>query len=113
MWPCTPLRRRHCTLPAPSYAHQVTTESVKENSLWGPGWAQVKAQWDLDPSVAFLNHGSFAACPRPILDRQAGLRREMERQPVEFLWRRLKTLTNEARREAAALLQADPDGLAF
>jgi isopenicillin-N epimerase len=83
------------------------------NPLWGEDWHSVRAQWDLDPTVTFLNHGSFGATPRPVLDRQAALRAEMEAQPVEFLWRRLKGLQQEARNRVAAFLKADPDGLAF
>jgi isopenicillin-N epimerase len=67
----------------------------------------------LDPSVAFLNHGSFGACPWPVLDAQTELRRRMERQPVEFLWRRLDGLTGDARDRTADFLGADPAGLAF
>ena len=83
------------------------------NPLWGEDWPAVRSAWVLDPSVTFLNHGSFGACPRPVLDRQAALRGEMESQPVDFLWRRLKGLQQEARGRVAAFLNADPDGLAF
>jgi len=24
--------------------------------------------WTLDPDVAYLNHGTFGACPRPVID---------------------------------------------
>ena len=67
--------------------------------------------WTLDPDVAFLNHGSFGACPRPVLARQAELRAQLERQPVEFFVRRYEGLIDEARADLAAFLGADPEAL--
>lgn len=69
--------------------------------------------WPLDPAVDYLNHGSFGACPRAVLDHQAALREEMEREPVDFLWRRLPRRLAAAREALGAFLGADPDGLAF
>ena len=46
--------------------------------------------WALDPTVTFLNHGSFGACPRAVLEFQARLRAELEAQPVRFLIRELE-----------------------
>ena len=75
--------------------------------------SDLRRLWDLDPEVAYLNHGSFGACPRPVLDHQADLRRQMERNPVEFLARRLEGMLDEARHTLAEFLGADPAGLAF
>jgi isopenicillin-N epimerase len=63
--------------------------------------------------VVFLNHGSFGACPLPVLDEYQRRQRELERRPVEFLARRLEGLLAEARGELAALVGADPDDLVF
>ena len=69
--------------------------------------------WALDPAVAMLNHGSFGACPRPVLQRQAELRREMEAEPVRFLNRRMPPLLDQSRRSLAATVGGEPENLVF
>lgn len=69
--------------------------------------------WALDPAVVFLNHGSFGACPRAVLAVQAGLRAELEANPVAFLGRALEGRLDVARARLAAFLRADPEDLAF
>ncbi|MEP6883244.1 MAG: aminotransferase class V-fold PLP-dependent enzyme [Gammaproteobacteria bacterium] len=71
------------------------------------------ALWYLDPSVTYLNHGSFGACPSTVLDRQAALRVEMEREPVDFLVKELPARLGAARQALAAFLQADSRDLVF
>lgn len=71
------------------------------------------AAWRLDPSVTFLNHGSFGACPGPVLDAQSAWRDRMEADPVAFLERDIDGLLAAARSSVASFLHADPDGLAF
>ncbi len=69
--------------------------------------------WCLDPSVTYLNHGSFGACPRAVLDVQAALRLEMEQEPVDFLVKALPARLNTARCSLAAFLGAAPEDLVF
>ena len=73
-------------------------------------WADL---WPLDPAVAFLNHGSYGACPHEILRHQAELRAEMEAEPVRFLGRDLDDRLDVARARLAAFVGADADDLAF
>jgi len=69
--------------------------------------------WTLDPGIHYLNHGSFGACPRPVLEFQADLRARIEREPVDFLHRQLGERLAEARGTLGAFVGAEPDGLAF
>jgi isopenicillin-N epimerase len=73
-------------------------------------WA---ALWPLERGVAFLNHGSFGACPTEILRHQAALRAEMEAEPVRFLGRELEGRLDAAREALGAFVGAEPDDLAF
>lgn len=69
--------------------------------------------WQLDPDLAFLNHGSFGATPLVVLEAQAALRTRMEANPVDFFARFLPAALAEARLKVAAWVQADPEGLVF
>lgn len=73
----------------------------------------MKQHWTLDPEIIFLNHGSFGATPRVVLQKQSELRAQMEREPVRFFVRALEPMLDEARAELAQFLGADPQGLAF
>jgi isopenicillin-N epimerase len=69
--------------------------------------------WSLDPDVVFLNHGSFGACPTPVLEAQRAWRDRLESEPVRFMVDELEPALDEARARVAAFLGADPDDLAF
>jgi len=67
----------------------------------------------LRPDVVFLNHGSFGACPRPVFEAYQAWQLELERQPVDFLGRRLAGLMREAREALADFIVADADDLVY
>jgi isopenicillin-N epimerase len=73
----------------------------------------LRRHWSLDPSVVFLNHGSFGACPIPVLQYQAELRQRMERQPVQFFVRDLEGLLDEARKALGDFIVAPAADLAW
>jgi isopenicillin-N epimerase len=75
--------------------------------------SELARHWVLDPEITFLNHGSFGACPRAVLDAQDRWRDRMEAQPVQFLSRDLQELLEETRIALGAYVGADSDDLAF
>jgi isopenicillin-N epimerase len=73
----------------------------------------VKELFLLDPDVTFLNHGSFGATPRAVFERYQAWQRELEREPVDFIARRLDGLLAEARAALAEYVGARPGDLTF
>lgn len=67
----------------------------------------------MDPAVTFLNHGSFGACPRPVLAAQSRYRARLESQPLRFFLREYERALTRALETLASFLGASPEGLAF
>jgi len=78
-----------------------------------PAPGPLRRYWPLDPGVVFLNHGSFGACPRPVLAAQEELRARLEAEPVRFFSRDYPDLLEATRRRAAVFLGCDPAALVF
>lgn len=57
----------------------------------------LKSEWMLDPSVAFLNHGSFGAMPKCVFVEQTRWRMRVEAEPIELLARRGSSLLEASR----------------
>jgi isopenicillin-N epimerase len=75
--------------------------------------ASLKKLFLLDPDVIFLNHGSFGATPRPVLEAQRAWQDQLERQPVRFLGRDLMDHLRAAREALGEYLNAPADALVF
>jgi isopenicillin-N epimerase len=67
----------------------------------------------LDSDLVFLNHGSFGACPKEVLEAQQHWQRRMERNPVAFLGRQSAQLLSEARDSLGAAVGARGASLIF
>ncbi|MEO5952338.1 MAG: aminotransferase class V-fold PLP-dependent enzyme, partial [Chloroflexia bacterium] len=83
------------------------------NPSFGLPWPGVADQFLLRPDMAFLNHGSFGACPKPVFDAYQAWQRELEAQPVEFLGRRYDSLLADARSKLGPYVGAEPDNIVF
>ena len=75
--------------------------------------ARNRSLWGLRSEVDFLNHGSFGACPKAVLNRQMALREMMEMDPVEFIDNVGRELWSEALNRLSEFVNADPSGMVF
>lgn len=69
--------------------------------------------WLNDPAVDHLNHGSFGACPRVVLEAQRNYQLAVAADPVRFLLRDRPALLDRSRRRLAKLVGADPRDMVF
>jgi len=73
----------------------------------------LKEYFLLDPSVVFLNHGSFGATPKPVFEAYQDWQLRLERQPVLFLGRELNGLLLQSRSVLGEYLNAEPADLVY
>jgi isopenicillin-N epimerase len=69
--------------------------------------------WPLDPRVDFLNHGSYGAAPRVVLEAQQTWRLQLELEPVRFMVEQLEPALDVARAAVGTFVGAGADDLAF
>ena len=86
---------------------------MKKRKLHRPPPSKFHRCWPLARGIVFLNHGSFGACPEPVLKLQAALRQKMEAEPVQFLWRNYEELIEPARAAVAKFIGARRRDLVF
>jgi isopenicillin-N epimerase len=73
----------------------------------------MKKHYHLDPDIIFLNHGSFGATPRSVMDACHAWQTQLERQPVQFIIRELLPELKKARQILGDYLNADTDDLVY
>lgn len=64
----------------------------------------MKSQFLLDPSITFLNHGSFGACPKPVFEEFQRFQRELESDPVHFIQKKLPQYLKQAKAPLAEFI---------
>lgn len=75
-----------------------------------PG-AAMKALYDLDPEVTFLNHGSYGAVAKPLKDIQRHWAGVIDRNPDQFIRDEWPEIWDQTRAKVAAFVGAKPDQL--
>ena len=72
-----------------------------------------RSEWLLDPGISFLNHGSYGAVPRTVLEEQRRLQENMERDPTKFLVLELPYSLRASANHLATFVKCARSDLAF
>lgn len=67
----------------------------------------------LDPSITFLNHGSFGACPKPVFDEYQRLQLELENEPVYFIQKKAAVYLKKAKEKLSKYIGCQPEDFFF
>ena len=74
---------------------------------------QLKAQFLLDPSITYLNFGSFGGCPRPVFDDYQAWQLLLEKEPVQFIAVNGGPYLKKSREALASYVHCDADDLVY
>ena len=75
--------------------------------------SHLRTHWGLEPNRVFLNHGSYGACPRSLIEEQNSLRWILEQSPSEFMNRLYPKLLKGVREEVCDFLKCDVQEFVF
>lgn len=73
----------------------------------------LQEQFLIDPTVAYLNHGSYGACPIPVFEAYQAYQRELETEPASLLYRDFASRIQKSRERLALFLNCQSDQIAF
>ena len=74
---------------------------------------KLKQLFMLDPSITYLNHGSFGACPRPIFNNLIKWQKKLEYEPVKHLAYDIFPLLEESRKSLSDFIGCQMDDIIF
>lgn len=78
-----------------------------------PAPSPLAKHFRLDPSLVYLNHGSFGACPNKVIDAQAKHRDRVEADAVRFYVDNLWPTMDRSREALAPIARCDAQDLVF
>ena len=73
----------------------------------------MKSQFYLDPEITFLNHGSFGACPKPIFENYQYWQLELEKEPVQFIQKKVAGYLKTSKLALAKFIHCNADDFFF
>jgi len=78
-----------------------------------PKASAAASHWRFDPSIVFLNHGSFGGVPAVVSEHQRMIQLLLQREPVRFFVELMEPMLDRARAAVAALAGCSADDMAF
>ena len=73
----------------------------------------LREKFILDQEITFLNHGSYGACPLPVLEEYQKWQRNLEKQPVQFLTNELWGYVKDSRIALSEFVGCDESEIIF
>lgn len=73
----------------------------------------IRHEWLLDDDIIFLNHGSFGATPKVVLDVQRDWQERLESGPIRFFKRDFPAAIEPIRRRLAEFINSEPEDIVF
>jgi isopenicillin-N epimerase len=73
----------------------------------------MKSKFILDPTITFLNHGSFGSCPKPIFEEYQRLQLELENEPVYFIQKKQAAYLKIAKERLAKYIGCNANDFFF
>jgi isopenicillin-N epimerase len=72
-----------------------------------------KAHFLLDPSVTYLNFGSFGACVKPVFEQYRKFQLELETEPAQFFFKLGPAYLKQSREALGQYINCDGDDLVY
>ncbi|MDQ1265255.1 MAG: Aminotran 5 protein [Bacteroidota bacterium] len=73
----------------------------------------IRNLWYLDDSVIFLNHGSFGAAPKVVIEAAHQYQQRLERQPLSFFFDEYPEMMKSTIQKLHKFIGASPNSVAF
>ena len=77
------------------------------------GSTEIKSLFHIDQNVTYLNHGSFGACPKELLNTQFNFKKELEKEPVKHLAFDIIKNLEKSRKALSLYVNCDKDDLVY
>jgi isopenicillin-N epimerase len=100
------------TTPNLSLSRTPTSGQAASGTFPFPTALAAGQHWSLDPTLTFLNHGSYGAVPKAALKAQAAIRERVEKDPVRFYKVDLEGLLDDMREKLGAFINCRADDIA-